>query len=478
MQGDYNPWLVVLSVVVAVVASYVALDLASRVTAQRERKAKSWWLTGGSVSMGAGIWSMHFVAMLAYVLPIPVGYDVGITLVSLLLPIAVCAVGLHAASRATVSTTRLVLAGTVLGLGIITMHYTGMAAMRMQPAPRYEPALVALSVAVAVAAAIAGTWSAFRLRLETFFSAFGKKAGSAAVVGAGIAGMHYTAMAATTFAPGSVCKAAGGGVEPVGLGVAVGAFSLVFLMGTMLIAAYDAYAAARSGQQAADLDTRVRERTAALVKVHHRLVQAQEDERRGIARELHDRVGQTLTALGINLDIMKAQLQAGDREGLRRRLEDSSRLLESTADAIHHVMADLRPPMLDDHGLRTALEWYAADFAARSSVAVKVRGTQPHPRPPQEVEVALFRIAQEALNNVAKHARASRVEITLDGTGREYVMTVSDDGAGLGASATARTDRTTLGFTTMRERAEGLGGDVRIESPPEGGTRVTVRISW
>jgi NO-binding membrane sensor protein with MHYT domain/two-component sensor histidine kinase len=478
MQGHHNPWLVVLSVVVAVVASYVALDLASRVTAQRERKGKSWWLVGGSISMGAGIWSMHFIGMLAYVLPTPVGYDVGITLLSLLLPIVVSGVGLHAASRASVSTTRLALGGTVLGLGIITMHYTGMAAIRMEPPIWYNPGLVALSVAVAVAASIAGTWSAFRLRLETFFTAFWKKAGSAAVVGAGIAGMHYTAMAAATFAPGSTSKAAGGGVDAVWLAVAVGCFSLMFLAATMLISAFDAYAAARSAGQAVHLDTRVKERTADLAKVHHRLVQAQEDERRGIARELHDRVGQTLTALGINLDIMKAQLQADDREGIRRRLEDSSNLLESTAGAIQHVMADLRPPMLDDHGLHAALEWYAMDFTARSSVPVKVVGAQPRPGAPQEVEIALFRIAQEALNNVAKHARATQVEIALKGAAGECVMTITDNGAGLEPTAPERKGRITFGITTMRERAEALGGSVWIESPAEGGTRVTARISW
>jgi NO-binding membrane sensor protein with MHYT domain len=477
MQGHYNPWLVTLSVLVAIVASYVALDLASRVTAQRGRRRPAWWLAAGSVAMGAGIWSMHFIGMLAYVLPIPVGYDFGITLLSLLLPIGVSAVGLDTASRDELSTMHLLIGGGILGVGIITMHYTGMAAMRMEPPIQYDLALVGLSVAVAVAAAIAGTWSAFRLRMETILTAFWKKAGSALVVGAGIAGMHYTAMAAASFAPTAVCLAAGAGIDPVWVAVAVGIFSLMFLAGTMLISAVDAYAAARSTQEMAQLDKRVKERTAALAALHHRLVEAQEHERRSIARELHDRVGQALTALGLNLDILKTQVQAGDPQGMRRRLDDSSSLLESTAEAIQHVMADLRPPMLDEHGLRAALEWYAMDFAARSSVPVTVHGTQPRARPPQELEIALFRIAQEALNNVAKHARASRVDIELAWPAREAVMTISDDGAGLGAAA-ANSARVTLGFTTMRERAEALGGNVQIETPPAGGTRVTVRIRW
>jgi signal transduction histidine kinase len=109
---------------------------------------------------------------------------------------------------------------------------------------------------------------------------------------------------------------------------------------------------------------------------------------------------------------------------------------------------------------------------------VKVVGAQPRPGAPQEVEIALFRIAQEALNNVAKHARATQVEIALKGAAGECVMTITDNGAGLEPTAPERKGRITFGITTMRERAEALGGSVWIESPAEGGTRVTARISW
>ena len=118
MVGTYNGWLVVLSVVVAI-ASYVALDLASRVTASQARKLERYWLIGGATSMGSGIWSMHFVGMLAYRLPIPMSYDVWITLLSLILPILVSGYGLHTVSRGALNVRRLLIGGVLIGVGIV-----------------------------------------------------------------------------------------------------------------------------------------------------------------------------------------------------------------------------------------------------------------------------------------------------------------------------------------------------------------------
>lgn len=192
MVCSYNGWLVVLSVVVAVIASFVALSLASSVTAARTPAAARAWLVGGAISIGAGIWSMHFISMLAFRLPIRVSYDLALTGLSLLLPIVVSGLGLFEASRKSLGKSRLIVGGVLVGLGIVTMHYTGMAAMKMEPPIRYQPLLVGLSMLVAVAGSAISIWSSFRLRMATFFDALMKKAGSALASGSAIVGMHYT----------------------------------------------------------------------------------------------------------------------------------------------------------------------------------------------------------------------------------------------------------------------------------------------
>jgi signal transduction histidine kinase len=206
-----------------------------------------------------------------------------------------------------------------------------------------------------------------------------------------------------------------------------------------------------------------------------RLVDVQESERRDLARELHDRVGQNLTVLGINLDILGQEFPLGARPELRSRLEDSATLVESTADAIDNVMSELRPPMLDDHGLLLALQWYSEEFSRRTGIGVEVRGAEPLKRVGQEVEITLFRIVQEPLNNVAKHGKASHVSVELDQGNAECVLTVSDDGIGFDP-ALEPSPRRGHGLVTMRERAEAVGGRFDIGSIPDAGTEIMVRV--
>jgi signal transduction histidine kinase len=225
-------------------------------------------------------------------------------------------------------------------------------------------------------------------------------------------------------------------------------------------------------------ERRLRCSSAELQALSRRLVELQEADRKELARELHDRVGQSLTALGINFAILRDAPLLHHDAGIRSRLEDSATLLKSTMQAIENVASDLRPPMLDDYGLRLALDWYAQQFSARAGIAVSVRASEPNQRVAAEVEIALFRIAQEALNNVAKHARASSVVIALERQESGYVMSVADDGVGLQtAGEPADRPRSGLGMVTMRERAQAIGGRFRIESLPGGGTRLTVRIA-
>jgi PAS domain S-box-containing protein len=207
------------------------------------------------------------------------------------------------------------------------------------------------------------------------------------------------------------------------------------------------------------------------------LVDLQEAERKELSRELHDRIGQNLTALGINLEILRSQ-SGGDQFGMfRSRLQDSAALVESTADVIENLMSELRPPMLDDYGLLPALDWYAKQFAQRTGIDVTVQGNGPDERASPAAETALFRIAQEALNNVAKHARATRVDIVLDQSVTECTICIVDNGTGFDFTSHSR-ERPVggLGMVTMRERTQAVGGYFDIQAVAGRGTRVVVRI--
>ncbi|GAA6621602.1 MHYT domain-containing protein [Scytonema sp. NUACC26] len=200
MSSTYDQGLVALSVAISILSSYTALDLAGRVTAA-EKMVRLAWLIGGSITMGIGIWSMHFVAMLAFNLPVPIAYDVGTVILSTLPAILASGGALFLASRKFLSWQRLLFGGVLMGIGIAAMHYIGMAAMRMEARTHYDPVLFLLSVAVAIAASIAALWIAFHFRMQTSRTGRSSRILSALLMGCAIAGMHYTGMAAASFKP-------------------------------------------------------------------------------------------------------------------------------------------------------------------------------------------------------------------------------------------------------------------------------------
>ncbi|UXA69193.1 bifunctional diguanylate cyclase/phosphodiesterase [Xanthomonas prunicola] len=232
MVGTYNLGMVMLSLVVAVLASYTALQLAARMTASRGGFAAA-WLAGGAIAMGIGIWSMHFIGMLAFRLPIPVGYDLALTVYSMLVAILTSALALWLTSRADLPLPRLGLGALLMGLGIALMHYMGMGALCMVKAISYDPLLFGLSIAIAIVAAAAALWIAFRLRHDG--QRYSLRLIAAVIMGVAIVGMHYTGMAAARFAPGSLC---GGGADtqlPLSWLAAVVLVTLVLLMLALVI---------------------------------------------------------------------------------------------------------------------------------------------------------------------------------------------------------------------------------------------------
>lgn len=228
MVSSYNYRLVALSVVIAIFASYAALDLAGRTTAARGR-ARLAWLIGGATAMGVGIWSMHYIGMLAFSLPVRVLYDWPTVLLSLLAAIFAAAVALFVVSRQKMGWLQALTGSAIMGSGIATMHYTGMAAMRLPAMCSYDPLLLTLSVVFAIVISLVALWLAFRFREDRKATGWWKAA-SAIVMGAAIPVMHYTGMAAARFTPSTLIPDTSHAVSTSTLGIAgVSAVTLLVL---------------------------------------------------------------------------------------------------------------------------------------------------------------------------------------------------------------------------------------------------------
>ncbi|PIA69727.1 putative bifunctional diguanylate cyclase/phosphodiesterase [Pseudomonas sediminis] len=242
--GSYDFALVFLSLCVAILASYTALDLAGRITGA-QGAARVLWIGGGAVAMGLGIWSMHFVGMLAFRLPIDLGYDLAITLLSLAIAMLASGFALWLVSQPELPAWHLCLGAVAMGAGIGAMHYIGMAAMRMQPGIVYDPLLFALSLLIAVAASGAALLIAFRLRRHTRHVRL-FRGGAAVIMGFAIVGMHYTGMAAANFPEGSFCGAAFSGLDSGWLASLVIVTTLAVLAIALLTSILDARLEART----------------------------------------------------------------------------------------------------------------------------------------------------------------------------------------------------------------------------------------
>jgi NO-binding membrane sensor protein with MHYT domain len=241
LHHAYNPWLVALSIVVAMVVSYTVLRLAARVAESQGAVGRS-WLLGGAVAMGTGVWSMHFIGMLAFSVGAPLRYSVSITLASLAIAIVTSGFALAIASRPHLSLQRLSVGAIVMGAGISAMHYTGMAAIMIQPAITYEPRLVGASVAIAVTASFAALWLAFNLRSGQSWLTTVARAAAAVIMGLAISGMHYTAMGAAQFVPQA--HALGGtALDNNWLAVTIGIIALGVLVLTLITTIYDGLSA-------------------------------------------------------------------------------------------------------------------------------------------------------------------------------------------------------------------------------------------
>jgi diguanylate cyclase len=246
MHGTYNLWLVAASLVVASLASFTALDISGRIAMLRQSRMRHVWLAGGAASMGIGIWSMHFIGVLAFELPIPLGYDLGITTGSLVIAIVVSYFALWVINGAKLTVRRLIVSSVAMGVGIAAMHYTGDAAMQMVPAIQYDPWLFTASIVIAIGASGAALWIARTLADVTQEKVVEKRLIAAVVMGIAITGMHYTGNAAANFLPNSICGAANS-VDGRWLATTVALFTLAILSITLVLSRYDARTSVLAG---------------------------------------------------------------------------------------------------------------------------------------------------------------------------------------------------------------------------------------
>ena len=231
-----------------------------------------------------------------------------------------------------------------------------------------------------------------------------------------------------------------------------------------------------------ELELRVQERTQALVdsnerlrELSHRLMNVQETERRQIAHDLHDEIGQSLTAMKLDLREADSLLKHGPTASL---LTDSLNILDGVIRQVRNLALDLRPSLLDELGLVPALKWYIKRQGERAGWETEYSAHVSHNHLPPEVEITCFRIVQEALTNIVRHAEATHVRVTLEQKGDRLTLDIEDNGKGFNieqAKARARSG-ISIGLLGMEERARWVGGELTITSSPKTGTRFTARL--
>ena len=205
-----------------------------------------------------------------------------------------------------------------------------------------------------------------------------------------------------------------------------------------------------------------------------RLIEAQETERRRVSIELHDQVGQILTAVKMNLHSLRQKCAEPE---ILSSIQDNIQILDKAVDQVKELSVDLRPLLLDDFGLVVALRWYLDRQAKHFCIETDFvsESLSDDARFAWELETACFRIVQEAVTNVVRHAKASKVSVVLEKPGPELILTISDDGIGFDLKV-LQTSFATLGLRGIEERAQSFGGSITIDSAPQGGTHVCARF--
>jgi signal transduction histidine kinase/ActR/RegA family two-component response regulator len=498
VNGHYQPWLVAVSILVGILASYTALSLAMRVR-QAQRRARYVWVAGGAMAMGSGIWAMHFIGMQAFRLPLPIGYDTTTTFVSWLLPVVASGLALWQLRYRTVRPRHLAASALLMGLAINAMHYTGMASMQMHPAITYSPWLFALSVAIAIGASALALQIGMRMQ-EGGRSRRTLQLAASVVMGGAIAGMHYTGMAAAHFAPGSVCGAALVGVDQDYLAALVTITTVALLSITLLATIFDARLEERNQTIAASLVAAAERQKLFLIEQQARLdaenvSQMKDDFLATLSHELR-------TPLNAMLGWSQLLLQGGrDDAALKRGLSTIERNARAQSELIEDMLdmsrllagkvridnVPLSPPDFINAALDTtrpaALARQVTLVGNLDAAAGRILGDSGRM---QQVMVNL-------LSNAIKFSEPGGVvTVTLRTLEDASVITVQDTGAGIPAaflpfvfdrfrqadgSSSRRHGGLGLGLAIARQLIDLQGGALSVASAGEGqGAAFTLRM--
>ena len=230
-----------------------------------------------------------------------------------------------------------------------------------------------------------------------------------------------------------------------------------------------------------EAEATILEYTQRLHALTKQLVEVQDAERKALATELHDRIGQNLSALNmslnLNLALLSAQFSPEALAPARARFQDALNLVEQTTEIVRGVMEELHPALLEQYGLDTALRWHGEEFSGRTGIAFKYLTMENFPRLNSQVETTLFRIAQEAFINVAKHAQATMITVSLEHSALGITLKISDDGCGITSERLRQSAvGSGWGLPIMTERARAIGAEMRIGQGSDGGTMVIVTV--
>jgi signal transduction histidine kinase len=479
-----------LSLTIAVLASYTSLTIAGRLRTA-DRRGKLFWLIAAAIALGGGIWSMHFVAMLAFSLGMPIDYQVGATVTSLVAAILVAGTALYIVGRWNASWKSILIAGTFAGLGVATMHYMGMAAMQMDATISYDPTLFGASIVIAVVAATAALWLAFNLE------AAWHKVAAAFVMGAAIGGMHYTGMAATIYTPiAGSSMTAGSAISPYGLAFAIAAASIAIFGLGIAAALVDRRFTAHLERELIERRKVEAELRDVNKNLHAAMDKLSTTERLATIGQIAATVGHELrnplASIRNSMELVRTQT-ASKQLGLERALDRIDRNTERCASIIADLLNFARKKELEREP--TAIAPWLAEMLDEHTLPSQVR-LERDLQAAEEIPVDRQKLRQIVVNLVDNAAQAMmdpqwhraegqerRIVVRAETADQGVRLSIIDNGPGMAPEVlsrifeplfTTKTSGIGLGMPIVQQLVEMHGGTIAIDSTVGKGTTIRV----